>query len=97
VSGETSRFKYVVLGLSILVIAVAAVLICYMQFEGTRYSLIPSSDGFVYEIDRRTGRTWLILRTARHEVDGGDIPETPIDGRATRWQRNSLGWKTEPD
>lgn len=57
-----------------VVIVVTALLIgLYIYSENTRYYIQSTGQGEAYKIDRKTGKTWLVVRDSEFLVEGSDL------------------------
>ena len=54
--------------LVMLILAAAALVAFYVHSENSRFYLISGGDNLIYKIDRRTGKTWVILGSGAFEV-----------------------------
>jgi hypothetical protein len=66
-----------VLGI-ILIVAITAIVGFYIYSENTRYYMQPTGEGIVYKIDRKTGKTWIILGPEERLIESPNMsPESP--------------------
>ncbi len=57
------------------IIAIAAVLAFYIWSSHNRYYIMTSSKGVVYEVDRKTGKSWALIGSRKIEHNSPDIKE----------------------
>ena len=55
------------------ILAVATVISFYIWSSHNRFYIMPSSQGFAYEVDRKTGRSWALIGANKIEQE---MPDT---------------------
>ena len=78
---KKSKHKYVVLAVVILVAVLGAY---WLYLNHNRFYIVVSSKGLAYEVDRRTGKTWVLrgsakeLQTSSDEEGLRQLPSTEL-------------------
>ncbi len=59
------------------IIAVATVISFYLWASHNRYSIITSSEGLAYQVDRKTGKSWALIGDQKIEQNSPNVKEGP--------------------